>query len=448
VLVARTDLPARTLLQPELFELRDLPSESIAPRAVSAPGDITGKQLSVPMAAGEQLLASKLQDQVTAQTDRLAQMVPPGKRAIAVSFSELIGSGGLIVPGDSVDVIATFKKDVMGKDQAMILLQNVAVLAVAQSTSADEMHPASEGTPTAARPTPAPAVSSKAAPAGTPAAGAASDKVVPMTPTPPAVRAASTKTKTVTLAVEPEAAERLALAEDMGNLRYVLRRSGETATPNVAPADLATIRSPITPASAEVVAVELSPTNVKVGDSVHVKVTVKNTSDKPLQTQGPAPGYAYVQGQTYFSQQFPSETGKWRIGVGSAGLDATELPFRWGFGGDLAPGATATIEGEIKVIYDFKPTNFWAAVIEEPTKVVQNGAGMTLITAMPENVAVVSVDVANIRSGPSIASSVIDQMKYGTQLQILGQSADWFKVQLPDRRQGWVAAGWIVSAGR
>jgi hypothetical protein len=39
-------------------------------------------------------------------------------------------------------------------------------------------------------------------------------------------------------------------------------------------------------------------------------------------------------------------------------------------------------------------------------------------------------------------------MKYGTQLQIVGQSADWFKVQLPDRRQGWVAAGWIVSAGR
>jgi hypothetical protein len=155
-----------------------------------------------------------------------------------------------------------------------------------------------------------------------------------------------------------------------------------------------------------------------------------------------------VQGQTYYSQQFPSEAGTWRVGVGSASLDATELPFRWGLGGDLAPGASTTVEGEVKVIYDFKPTNFWAAVVEEPANIVQTGIGMTMITALPENIAVVSVDVANIRSGPSIASSVIDQMKYGTQLQILGQSADWFKVQLPDKRQGWVAAGWIVTAAR
>ena len=453
VLVAKVDLPAKTLLKPELFDVRDLPVEAIAPRAVSSPSDVAGKQLAFPVAAGEQLLATKLQDQGVKELDRLSEIVPPGKRAISVNFTEVLGSGGLIVPGDKVDVVATFKKDVMGKDMAMILLQNVQVLAVSQSTSAEELNAANASpTPAAgARGAPAPNVGpvlpGSAAPKGTPAAGDAGDKVLPVTPTPAAVKAAP-KAKTVTLAVEPEAAERLALAEDMGNLRYALRRAGDGDAPNVAPADLATIKSPITPAKAEIIAVEISPTNVKVGDSVHVKITVKNTSDKPLQTEGPAPGYAYVQGQTYYSQQFPSEPGKWRVAVGSAGLDATDLPFRWGLGGDLAPGASTTVEGEIKVIYDFKPTNFWAAVVEEPANVVQTGVGMTMIAALPENIAVVSVDVANIRSGPSIASSVIDQMKYGTQLQILGQSADWFKVQLPDKRQGWVAAGWIVSAGR
>jgi N-acetylmuramoyl-L-alanine amidase len=80
--------------------------------------------------------------------------------------------------------------------------------------------------------------------------------------------------------------------------------------------------------------------------------------------------------------------------------------------------------------------------------VVQTGVGMTLVTSMPENVAVVAVDAANARSGPSIASSVIDQVPYGTELQIVGQSADWFKVKLPDQREAWVAAGWIVSPGR
>jgi hypothetical protein len=163
---------------------------------------------------------------------------------------------------------------------------------------------------------------------------------------------------------------------------------------------------------------------------------------------GPAPGFTYVQGQTYFSQQFASQPGKWRIAVGTAGLDSTELPYRWGLGADLAPGASTTITGQIKLTSDFKPTNFFAAVVEEPAHVVQNGVGVTLVTSMPENVAVVAVDAANARSGPSIASSVIGQVPYGTELEIVGQNADWFKVKLPDQREAWVAAGWIVTAGR
>jgi uncharacterized protein YgiM (DUF1202 family) len=106
------------------------------------------------------------------------------------------------------------------------------------------------------------------------------------------------------------------------------------------------------------------------------------------------------------------------------------------------------VTGQIKLTTDFKATNFWAAVVEEPAKIVQNGVGMTLITAMPENLAVVAVDSANARSGPSIASSVVDQIPYGTQVQIVGQNADWFKVLLPDQRQAWMAAGWIVVPGQ
>jgi hypothetical protein len=154
-----------------------------------------------------------------------------------------------------------------------------------------------------------------------------------------------------------------------------------------------------------------------------------------------------VQGQTYFTQQFASDPGKWRVALGTAGLDSTELPYRWGLGGDLAPGATTTVTGHVKITQDFKATNFWAALVNEPSTVVQTGVGMTLVTSLPQNLAIVAVDAANVRSSPSIASSVLDQVKYGTELQIVGQSADWFKVKLPDQREGWVAAGWIVTAG-
>jgi Flp pilus assembly protein CpaB len=407
----------------------------VLPAALKSTNEIGTRQLDTPLQAGEQVLANHLFDPNAPDAKKFAELIPPGKRAMAVQFSEIIGAAGLIVPGDFVDVLAVFKKDILGKDESMILLQDVQVLAVAQATSADQL-PKQGQTEKEATAQPAPPLPRPGQPA-----------VVVATPTPQRLPA-SNGARILTLAVAPEAAERLALAETYGNLRYIARPAGERDQSAVLPADLGTLNSPIAPASAQIVATEISPTNVKVGDTITVKITVKNTSDKPLQTQGPQPSFTYVQGQTYFTQQFASEPGKWRVGIGSAGLDATELPYRWGFGGDLAPGASTTVSGSIKVTQDFKPTNFWAAVVEEPAKIVQNGVGITLVTSLPENLAIIAVDAANVRSGPSIASSVIDQVKYGTELEIIGQNADWFKIRLPDKREGWVAAGWIVTAGR
>lgn len=434
VVVAKVNVPAKTLLSPNLFEVREVPTESVLAGAITNPADLQGKVLSTPIAAGEQIPANRVQNPDAAEAKRFADLIPPGKRALSVAFSESLGSAGFIVPGDYVDVLAVFKRDTLGKDQAMMLLQDVMVLAVGQATSLEQL-PLQGGVPTPT-PQPRPQVPGQPAPP-------------PPTPTPPRVPVAPPGARILTLAVDPEAAERLALAEDYAaRLRYVARPSGERSQSAVVPADLATLASPLVVASAQIVASEISPTNVQVGGTLNVKITIKNTSDKPLQTMGPQPGFAYVQGQTYFTQQFASQPGKWRVAVGSAGLDATELPYRWGFGGDLAPGASTTVTGSIKVTQDFKPTNFWAAIVEEPAKVVQNGVGLTLVTSQAENLAIVAVDAANVRSGPSIASSVVDQVKYGTELEIIGQSADWFKVRLPDKREAWVAAGWIVTAGR
>jgi Flp pilus assembly protein CpaB len=431
VLVAKVSLPASTVLTEDNVELRDVPTDAIQPNATLSIAEVRGKALAVPVAAGEQILSHRLQNASEPDVKRFADLVPAGKRAMSVTFSEVLSAGGLITPGDYVDVIAVFNRNTLGKDQSMILLQDVLVLAVAQSTSADQL-PRQQGAGEAALASP-----NRGGPS------------VPLAqPTSVAVPVAPAQTRTVTLAVDPEAAERLALAEDYGRLRYVIRPGGERNQSSVLPADLATLASPIQVAAGQIIATEIGPTNTKVGGTIEVKVTVRNTSDKPMQTMGPQPGFTYVQGQTYFTQQYASEPGKWRVAIGSANLDSTELPYRWGLGGDLAPGATTTVTGQIKVTQDFKTTNFWAALVEEPSKVIQTGAGMTLVTSLPENLAIVAVDAANVRSGPSIASSVLDQVRYGTELQIIGQSADWFKIKLPDQREGWVAAGWIVTASR
>jgi Flp pilus assembly protein CpaB len=433
VLVARADVPANITLSPDLFELKQMPVEAVLPNTATTSDQVIGKALATPMGAGEQLVLTRLVDPKTTTIKTFADQIPAGTRAMSLSFTELGGAAGLIVPGSYVDVMGIFKKDALGKDEAMIMLQDVLVLAVAQSTAPEQLplQPSAAPTPAPAPAIPVPGTTGKPAP----------------TPS-PRLPVAPPETRTVTLAVTPEAAERLGLAETNGSLRYIIRPSGDRSQNSVLPADLSTLASPLQVVSAEITASEISPSNVKVGDTISVSITVKNTSDKPLQTMGPEPGFTYVQGQTYFTQQFNGQAGKWRVAVGTAGLDSTELPYRWGLGGDLASGATTTVTGQIKVTEDFKPTNFWAAIVEEPTHIVQNGVGITLVTSLPQNVAVIAVDAVNARSGPSIASSVVGQLPYGTQVEIVGQSADWFKVRLPDHTEAWVAAGWIVTAGR
>ncbi|MBV8717609.1 MAG: Flp pilus assembly protein CpaB [Chloroflexi bacterium] len=435
-MVATQGLAAGTPLSSTSVDLRDVSQDAVQPNAVTVLNDAVGKALNQPVAANQQILYQYLTSPDSPDIKKLADLVPAGKRAMSVTFTELNTAGGLVAPGDFVDVIGVFNKDTLGKDQSMLLMQDILVLAVAQDTSVDQLP--RQGAPAGSQP-----------PASLPAPGRGTTAGVALPqPTPVSVPYAPSAARTLTLAVDPEAAERLALAEDYGHLRYIVRPGAERTQSSVVPADLTTLASPIQVAAGQIIATEISPTNTKVGDTMDISITVKNTSDKPLQTMGPEPGFTYVQGQTYFTQQFASDPGKWRVAVGTAGLDSTDLPYRWGLGGDLAPGATTTVTGHIKVTQDFKATNFWAALVNEPSTVVQSGVGMTLVTSLPQNLAVVAVDAANVRSSPSIAASVLDQVKYGTELQIVGQSADWFKVKLPDQREGWVAAGWIVTAGQ
>jgi Flp pilus assembly protein CpaB len=440
VVFAKVTIPAQTALTSDNVELRDVANDAVQPNAATSLDQVQGKVLTFPVAAGEQILTHQLTNPEQPDVKKFADLVPAGKRAMSVTFTELTTAGGLIAPGDYVDVIGVFNKNTLGKDQSMILLQDVLVLAVAHETNTSQ-------TPTAGAPagTQPQAQNSSVLPLPSRSTGTSAAVPVPQ-PTPATFPVAPPQTRTVTLAVDPEAAERLALAEDYGRLRYIVRPGNERNQNSILPADLSTLASPIQVAAGQIIATEISPTNTKVGDTIDVSITVKNTSDKPLQTEGPEPGFTYVQGQTYFTQQFASDPGKWRVGIGTASLDSTELPYRWGLGADLAPGATTTVTGHIKVTQDFKSTNFWAALVNEPSTVVQTGVGMTLVTSLPQNLAIVAVDAANVRSSPSIAASVLQQVKYGTELQIIGQSADWFKVKLPDQSEGWVAAGWIVTA--
>src|SRR5207302_8665519 len=109
------------------------------PNAAQSMPEIQGKVLMVPVASGQQILTPFVVSPDQPDGKKLADLVPAGKRAMSVTFTELNTAGGLVTPGDYVDVIGVFNRNTLGKDQSMLLLQDVLVLAVAQSTSVDQL---------------------------------------------------------------------------------------------------------------------------------------------------------------------------------------------------------------------------------------------------------------------------------------------------------------------
>ncbi|MEW5899826.1 MAG: N-acetylmuramoyl-L-alanine amidase, partial [Bacillota bacterium] len=57
---------------------------------------------------------------------------------------------------------------------------------------------------------------------------------------------------------------------------------------------------------------------------------------------------------------------------------------------------------------------------------------------------VVQGDGVNIRSGPGTSHDVLAQVSRGARLPFIDRSADWYKVQLPDGKIGWIVA-WYVK---
>lgn len=214
---ATRDIPERTEIKEDMVEVRNIPVDVRHSLALTDAKRAVGQITRIKIAAGEQVLSSKLADDK--REAGFSAVVPEGKRAVAIAVTEVIATGGHLSPGDYVDVIGVFEvqspTDNSGNPlnqptgataasgnsdkpkvfTAMTILQHVLVLAVAQQ----------------ADPTIEPGGKDERKPSR-------ADDV-----------------KTVTLAVTPEQAEKLALAEQLGKLRLTLRPFGETEQRPVRP---------------------------------------------------------------------------------------------------------------------------------------------------------------------------------------------------------------------
>jgi pilus assembly protein CpaB len=175
VLVAKQNLNMGLLLKdPEkYFEEKQFTKGEEPKRAIKDFEELKGRLLNKPLSAEQFVTAEDLNDK---GGEGLSGLMQKGKRAVAIKVNADTSVGGFVLPHNRVDIVSVTRK---GDDlHSRIILQNILVLAVDQTSQRPE------------------------------------DKQ-------------ATLSSTVTVEVTPAQAEKLSLASDLGSLRLILRSFGD-----------------------------------------------------------------------------------------------------------------------------------------------------------------------------------------------------------------------------
>jgi pilus assembly protein CpaB len=132
VLVAQVPIAAGTTgaaaQEAAAFTTIEVPAFAVAEDALSEPSSILEQVALVPIAQGEQILASKF----GLPGDRSAFAIPEGKIAASVQLSDPARVAGFIRPSSEVAVFVTLP--IENVDQTRVVLPRIEVLAVGQTT--------------------------------------------------------------------------------------------------------------------------------------------------------------------------------------------------------------------------------------------------------------------------------------------------------------------------
>ncbi|MCB4756064.1 MAG: Flp pilus assembly protein CpaB [Elusimicrobia bacterium] len=133
VMTARRYIAAGKLITPELVEETSVPAAFIQPRAFLGRTELLDKknkpryQAGLGLLKGEQLTRSKIRDVESAEG--LSWVIPEGNTAQTLRLSLEQAVGGLLQPGDFVDVLWTGRLE-RGIGRTFCLFQKIRVLAV------------------------------------------------------------------------------------------------------------------------------------------------------------------------------------------------------------------------------------------------------------------------------------------------------------------------------
>lgn len=208
VVVAKQDIPAGATIKESMLAETTLNRNMVQPRSAISIDRVVDKVALAPISKGEQVLLNKVT--VSGEVGSLAMKVPSGKRAVTVSVDNISSVGGMLRPGDHVDIVGMVPIPTMNAEgkqvnqlATMPLFQDVLILAVGQEFTNVQIARKEEK--------------------------------------------ATSASPVITFALSPQEANLIVFVQEQGKIRLVLRSPGDTQTQQVAPASWETLFRTVMP---------------------------------------------------------------------------------------------------------------------------------------------------------------------------------------------------------
>jgi Flp pilus assembly protein CpaB len=208
VVVAKAAIPAGTKIDSSMVDIRQIEETDVGDQAFSTTDAVVNQVARYPIAANEQILLSKVvSGTTTLGSTALSNLLEEGKRGMGVRVEAVVNGGGLVLPGDRVDILWLPEKVDGDLSGAALIAENVEVVAV-QQTLVDLPPTAPGAQPQDAEVTPVPANGSSRVRASEASANPeATTVVVHLTPT--------------------EAAQVFCADSSAGEIRFAVRAFGD-----------------------------------------------------------------------------------------------------------------------------------------------------------------------------------------------------------------------------
>ncbi|MCH8814747.1 MAG: Flp pilus assembly protein CpaB [Chloroflexi bacterium] len=144
VLVAAQDISAGSKITSEMLAVKSVVTTDVLTGAFSEVDDLVGQITLVPIVTGEQVIGAKVVGGDSSITSfgsdpPVSLVIPEGMRAVSASVSNVAAVGGLVRPGDYVDIILAVQVEEstgLGENTiATTFMQNVQLIALDQDVT-------------------------------------------------------------------------------------------------------------------------------------------------------------------------------------------------------------------------------------------------------------------------------------------------------------------------